>query len=77
MHLFWDEDMYEPVSEHRPCTACGGDLRKCNGGCNGMSSFGWRVRSPEEVAKIKADRLKKQEDDILAQADAIRARRSV
>lgn len=76
MRVVWDEDEYEPVSESRPCTTCGGDQRKCNGACNGMSSFGWRRRKPEEVAKIKAERKRREEDEILARAELIKAERA-
>lgn len=76
MHQFYDEDEWEPVFENRPCTACGGDLRKCNGMCNGMSSYGHRRRDPKEVARIKADRLRKEEDEILARAERIKAARA-
>lgn len=37
---------------------------------------GTRRRAPEKVAKIKADRLAKEEEEILRRADEIRARRS-
>jgi hypothetical protein len=75
MRLIHDPDEFEAVTESRPCTSCGGDPSKCNGGCNGMASFGLKRRSPEEVARIKAERRKQEENEILAQADAIRARR--
>ena len=57
----WDEDEWEPVFETTP-TSC---------------SMGRRRRDPAEVARIKAERERKREDEILAQADAIRARRGV
>lgn len=75
MHFTIFEDEFEPVYESRPCTACGGDLRKCSGACNGMVSFGLRRRAPEDVAKLRAERQQHREDEILAEADAIRARR--
>jgi hypothetical protein len=76
MHILYDEDEWETVSTSRPCTTCQGDRRKCHGvGCNGMASIGSRRRAPEEVAKIKAERRRKEEDEILAKAAAIRFRR--
>jgi hypothetical protein len=75
MRIHFDEDEWETVSEHRACTTCGGDLRKCNGGCNGSSGYGMRRRDPKDVAAIKAKRQREHEDKILAEADAIRARR--
>lgn len=46
----------------------------------GMPSMGWftsgqRRRAPEDVAKIKERKRIEREDAILAEADAIRARR--
>ena len=76
MHAYLDPDEWKAVSEHRVCTACNGDMRKCNGACNGMSSFGMVRRDPAEVAKIKADRAAERERDILLQAAAILAQRS-
>lgn len=75
MSIHWDEDEWEAVIHRRPCTACGGDMRKCRGGCNGSSGFGWKRREPGEVARIKADRLRAEEDEILARAAVIRAKR--
>lgn len=77
MHHSYDPDEYETVSESRPCTACNGDITKCNGMCNGMSSIGQRRRAPEEVIRIKAERGRKEEDEILAKAEAIKAARSI
>jgi hypothetical protein len=74
-HFMFDDDMHETVTESRLCGTCQGDLSKCNGVCTGMTSIGRRLRSPEEIAKILADRRLKEEDDILRRADEIRARR--
>lgn len=76
MHILHDPDEYEMVSHSRVCTACNGDLRKCNGMCNGSSGYSLVRRKPEEVARIKAEKRKAHEDAILAEADAIRARRT-
>lgn len=77
MHMLYDPDEWETVVDSRLCTACGGDLRKCDGRCNGMTSYGQRRRTPEEVAKIKEAKQHEHERNVLAEADAIRARRSV
>lgn len=45
-----------------------------DGGAFGCSQ---RRRPPEEVARIKAEKQAAREDAILAEADAIRARRAV
>lgn len=75
MRLIYDQDEYETVVTSRQCTTCNGDRAKCNGGCNGMTSLGSKRRTPDAIAAIKAARLRKEEDEILAKADAIRARR--
>jgi hypothetical protein len=76
MRIDWDDDEYETVTTSRPCTVCNGDMSKCNGGCNGSFSLGTRRREPAEVAKIKAERQRKHEDAILAEAEQIKARRA-
>jgi hypothetical protein len=76
MRIFLDPDEWETVTDSRPCTNCGGDLGQCNGACNGSFGVGQRRRAPEEVARIKAERRRAHEDKILAEADAIRARRA-
>lgn len=75
MRIFHDEDEWETRIEHRPCTSCDGNLRKCNGACNGMSGYSLVRRDPGEVKKIKAENIRAREDAILAQAAVIRARR--
>ena len=75
MRIEHDDDALETVVTSRPCTSCGGDLKKCNGGCNGMFSMGSRRRSSAEVAAIKAKRRLDHEELVLAEAVAIKARR--
>ena len=74
-HFTYDPADYEVVSEHRPCTSCGGIPAKCDGRCNGSASWGMRRRDPKEAARIKAERQRVQEDEILSQAELIKARR--
>lgn len=75
MHIMHDPDEYETIVHSTPCTTCKGDLRKCRGvGCNGSFGMGSRRRTPKEIAKIKAQRQREHEDQVLAEADAIRAR---
>lgn len=77
MHTIIDADEYETVYTSRPCTTCNGDLRKCTGvGCNGYFGIGSRRREPAEIARLQAERRAKHEDAVLAEADAIRARRA-
>ncbi len=42
----------------------------------GVGGIEHRRRAPEEVARIKAERLRREEDEILIRADAIRAKRA-
>lgn len=77
MHIYHDPDEWKAVTESKPCSACGGDLRKCNGACNGSASYTMVRRAPEEVAAIKAEKRRQHEDEILAEAELIRTRRSL
>jgi len=77
MFIHHDEDEWETVIESRPCTACGGEMRKCNGRCNGMGSISTRRRPPQEVIAIKAERRRKEEDEILRQAEGIKIARGL
>ncbi len=69
-----DPDTYEQVCDSRPCTACQGG--SCTGMCNGSFSVGRRQRSAEEIAAIRAERLRREEDDVLTRAAEITARRA-
>lgn len=76
MIIHHDEDLYESVYSHRTCPFHERNPGKTYAGCGCSSSWGQRLRSPEEVAAIKARRQREREDGILAEADAIRARRA-
>lgn len=67
----FDPDEYEAVVESRPCSCRG----KCDGRCNGMFGISQRRRSDAEIRKIKAERRRKEEDDILARAEQIKQSR--
>jgi hypothetical protein len=75
MYIHHDEDEWEAVVEHRPCTSCNGDMRRCNGMCNGAGGYSLKRRAPAEVKRIKAERRRKREDEILLEAEFIIARR--
>jgi hypothetical protein len=75
MHIRYDEDEFETVVESSPCTACNGDPKRCNGGCNGSLSVSSRRRPLADVMRIKAERRRKEEDRILVEAASIRRRR--
>lgn len=72
-YILHDPDEWEAVIEGTPCP-CGG---KCDGHCRGAFSYCLRRRSPKAIAKIRADKQRAHEDAVLAEADAIRRRRSV
>lgn len=74
--ILHDPDEWESVWTHTPCASCGGDMSKCNGLCSGSSGFGTRRRDPADVARIKAEKRAAHEEAVLAEADAIRARRA-
>jgi len=76
-YFLHDPDEWESYAWSTPCPTCEGDLRKCNGMCLGSGGSGMRKRAPEDVARIKAERLRKEEDDILVRAEAIKAKRSL
>jgi hypothetical protein len=74
MYHRYDPDEYETVIERRPCSCVSMQI-PCDGRCNGSFGIGQRLRPLADVLRIKAERQHKEEDAILAQADAIRARR--
>lgn len=78
MFIHHDPDEWESVVETRPCS-CGGypgsETCRLPGACNGSSSYSMKRRDPAEVAKIKADKRRKEEDEILLQAEAIKRQR--
>jgi hypothetical protein len=77
MSYHHDADEFETVFESRPCTSCQGDPSKCNGRCNGMGAISTRRRPANEVIAIKAERLRKEEDEILLKAEAIKRARGI
>jgi hypothetical protein len=77
MYQHFDPIEWETVYEYRPCTACDGGRLRCMGACNGMLGGGLRRRPQAEIDRLKAERTKKEEDNVLARADEIRARRGI
>jgi hypothetical protein len=75
---FWDPDAYEIVTWFTPCH-CGGNPAagtcKAPGMCTASGGVSQKLRPPEDYARIKAEKLRVEEEDILRRADAIRARR--
>jgi hypothetical protein len=76
MLIRYDPDEHEPVYESHTCFFHQKHPGQSFAGCTCSSSISSRCRSPEEVAKIKADRLRKEEDEILARAEIIKAKRA-
>lgn len=80
MRIDCDPDEFETVYSSTPCP-CGGtpgsDSCQSPGGCTASAGYTLRRRPPEVVARLKAERQRKWEDDILAQAETIRNARNV
>lgn len=74
MFTFHDPDEWETVVKMTPCTACNGDLAKCNGMCNGSSSYSYKRRTPEDIAAIKEEKRRIRDAEILAEAQVIMER---
>jgi hypothetical protein len=72
-----DIDEWEGVSEHRTCPFHKEHPGQPYAGCTCMSGFGLRRRDPAEVARIKAERRRKHEEDVLAEAAQIMALRGM
>ena len=70
-------DWWEPVSSSTQCTVCSGDMRRCNGMCNGSFSMGYRMRTPKEYADIKEKQRLEHEEVVLAEAARIKQSRGV
>jgi hypothetical protein len=76
-YILYDPDEYESVSKYDTCA-----FHKLHPGekfawCGCSLSMTQRRRSPEEYAAIKAERRRKEEDGILAQAEIIKASRAL
>lgn len=69
MFIFHDPDEWESVYESKSYG------RDPFGHTLGSCSYSLRRRAPEEVAKIKAERQRKHEDAVLAEAEFIIAKR--
>lgn len=75
-YIHHDSDEWKSVHTSTPCHSCGGDMSKCNGRCTGSSSFSLVRRSDEEIREIKRQKREAHENQVLAEADIIRARRA-
>lgn len=77
MLIRYDTDEYETVSERRVCAFHKEHPSEPYAGCTCMSGIGSRRRDPAEVARIKAERRRQHEEQILAEAALIKARRGM
>jgi len=85
MYVNYDPDEYESVMTSKPVICHFHEINPLephpniamrHGACGCRpAQFVRRKRAPEDYAKIKADRLRKHEDEILRQAEAIKASR--
>jgi hypothetical protein len=76
MQMLYDPDEYESVQDYRPCPLHEKNPGMWHAGCTCSVGYTSRKRAPEEVAAIKERKRIAEEDRILAEADAIRARRA-
>jgi hypothetical protein len=76
MLIYHDPDEHKVVASHRPCAFHEKHPGKAFAGCTCSSSYGLVKRDAGETARIKADRQRKEDDEILARAEAIRIRRN-
>lgn len=70
-----DPDEYETVSKYRTCIFHQQHPGEPYAGCTCSASISYRRRPASDIAAIKAERRRKEEDRILAEAGAIKARR--
>lgn len=73
-YILHDPDEWTTKVENHPCGHCQGDMRRCNGMCTGSTLYALVRRPQAEIDAIKAEKSRKHDADILAEADAIRAR---
>jgi hypothetical protein len=71
-----DPDEWKTVYTSSPCGSCGGDMSKCDGRCTGSSSRSLVRRSDEEIQEIKRAKREAHENEVLSEAELIKARRA-
>lgn len=77
MLILHDPDEWEAVSSQHTCVFHQMFPGEAFAGCTCSVGYGQRRRDPAEVSKIKAEKQRQHEEKILAEADAIRARRNL
>lgn len=76
MLIHYDPDEFKTVSERRTCAFHEINPGESYAGCTCSYSCSSVRREPEEIAAIKAERRRKEEDRILAKAELIKYSRS-
>lgn len=76
MMIYSDPDEYEVVVQRRVCPFHQLEPDSVHPGCTCSAGYSHKRRSPDEIAAIKSQKRREEEDRILAAADAIRARRA-
>lgn len=74
-HHIYDPDEYEQVIDSYTCYFHRQNPGAVHPGCTCHGGISQRRRSDAEIARRKAERLRLHEDNILAQAEAIKAKR--
>lgn len=75
MLIHHDPDEFKSVGTSKTCPFHKQFPGKTYAGCTCSSSFGLERRPPDEIRALKAKRRREEENEILAQAEIIRARR--
>lgn len=77
MLIHYDEDMYETTHESHTCPYHKMNPGKSYAGCTCSFSVGSRLRPYDEYLALRAKREREREDAVLAEAEAIKARRGI
>ena len=77
MLIRYDPDEYQTVSQYHTCEFHKRYPGEPFAGCTCSGSLMSRRRTLDEIEAVKADKRRKEEDRILAQAEVIRARRAL
>lgn len=77
MLIHHDPDEYEGVSSSHTCSFHQRNPGKPYAGCTCSVSWGLKRRDSAEVAKIKTEKRRQHENEILSEAEAIKARRKL
>lgn len=76
VHIY-DPDEWEPIVGSYTCFFHRANPKAHHPACTCYTGIRQMRRDPAEVARLKAERLRLHEDAILAQAEAIKARRDL